>query len=213
MKPMSKFLATCLCAVTVSLVGLAQTPKPAAKAPAAPKLAPAPTVTGPSKIGIIDLRSAIVDTAEGKKLIDNLQARFAPRRTDLKTQQDAIQRLQNQLKNGGNTMSATAKQDLNQQIQQKQRDYQQLLQNDQSDFQDAQTQILNEVGNKMMPIVETYAKAHGYTAIVDVSFQWPQSPVLYYNPGAVITGDIVRIYDKANPTAATSGSTNPGGQR
>ncbi|MGH9413683.1 MAG: OmpH family outer membrane protein [Terriglobales bacterium] len=214
MKLTSKFLTASLCAALLGVAGMAQSSQPAAPAAVPAKLPPAPTVTGPSRIGVIDLRAAITDTAEGKRLLDNLQAQFAPRRADLKTQQDAITRLQAQLKNGGNTMSDSAKQDLTRQIQTKQRDYQQTLQNDQSDFQNAQTEILNTVGNKMMPIVEKYAKDHGYTAIVDVSFQWPQSPVLYYNPGAVITGDIVRLYDKANlPSAASSGPTSPGGQR
>lgn len=214
MKPTPKFLAICLSAALSGVVAMAQVSSPTAtKAPAATALPPAPTVTGPSKIGIIDIRDAIMGTAEGKKLMDGLQARFAPRETDLKNAQAAITALQNQLKNGGNTMSDQAKQDLNRQIQTKERDFQQQYQNDQTDFQSAQTDVLNTVGNKMMPIIEKYAKEHGYTAVVDVSFGWPQQPVLYFNPGAVITGDIVRLYDQAHPAAAASDPAKPGGNQ
>ncbi|MGH9474728.1 MAG: OmpH family outer membrane protein [Terriglobales bacterium] len=199
MKPNVKYLAICLAAALLGAAAMAQTTTATAttKAPAAAALPPAPTVTGPSKIGIIDIRDAILSTAEGKKLMVSLQARFAPRETVLKNAQAAITALQNQLKNGGNTMSDEAKQNLNSQIQSKERDFQQEYQNDQTDFQSAQTDVLNTVGNKMMPIIEKYAKEHGYTAIVDVSFSWPQQPVLYFNPGTVITGDIVRLYDQA----------------
>ncbi|MGH9466423.1 MAG: OmpH family outer membrane protein [Terriglobales bacterium] len=200
MKLNEKIFAACLCAALMGAAGWAQTAKPAT-----PALPPPPTAAGPSKIGIINIRDAISETGEGEKLLANLQARFAPRRTDLENQQKAIAVLQNQLKNGGNTMSAEAKQNLSEQVQSKQRDYQQTLQNDQSDFQSAQTDVLNTVGNKMMPIVQQYAKEHGYTAIVDVSFSWPQSPVLYWNPTAVITGDIVRLYDRAHPAVASGG--------
>ncbi|MGH9487154.1 MAG: OmpH family outer membrane protein [Terriglobales bacterium] len=210
MKPKLNFPAIALCAALLSAAAVAQSAKPAPRAPVLPA---SPTVTGPSKIGIINIREAIMKTAEGKKLFANLQARFAPRETSLKNAQNAITALQNQLKNGGNTMSDQAKQDLSQQIQGKQRDYQQTVQNDQSDYQNAQTNVLNTVGNKMMPIIEKYAKDHGYTAIVDVSFGWPQTPVLYYNPGAVVTGDIVRLYDQAHPASVASDPGSPGGER
>lgn len=200
-------VVACLGVLTFACPASAQTapPKPAPAAAAA--LPPSPTVTGPSKIAIISIQVAITNTAEGKKLEGELDARFAPKNTEIQNGQRQIEALQKQLTDGGNTMSQQAKADLNNEIQTKQRDYQQTAQNAQSDYQNAQTELMNQVGGKMMPILKTYAEQHGYTAVVDVSFGWPQSPVLYYNPGIDITGDIIKLYDQAHPVTVAS---NPG---
>jgi len=155
-------------------------------------------------MAVINIQEAIMTTAEGKKLDAALQARFAPKRAEIESAQKEITTLQNQLNAGGNTMSQTAKDDLNRQIQTKQRDAQQNMDNAQSDYQTAQTDLMNTVGGKMMPILKSYAEEHGYTAVIDVSLPWPQSPVLYYNPGTVITSDIVKLYDQAHPVTASS---------
>lgn len=194
----------CLCAMPLTRTAAAQA-KPAAPAPST-----APTVTGPSKIAIFNIQEAIVTTQEGKKLTDQLNVRFAPRKTELQNDANALAALQKQLADGGNTMSQQAKDELTSEIQTKQRDYQQAAQNAQSDYQNAQTDMMNTVGTKMMAVLKTYAEQHGYTAVVDVSLPWPQSPVLYYNPGTEITAEIIKLYDQAHPVAAAP--AKPAGQ-
>ncbi|HET9784896.1 MAG TPA: OmpH family outer membrane protein [Terriglobales bacterium] len=179
----------------------AAAPAAAANADALPPLPPPPTVTGPSKIGFINITQAIASTAEGKKLLAALQAKFAPRQTDLQNQQKAIEALQKRLQDGGSLLSQAAKDDLTRQIQSKQRDFNQALQNSQQDYQSAESDVLNTVGNKLLPVLKTYADQHGYTAIVDISQQWPSQPVLYFNPGANVTADIIKLYDEQHPGA------------
>lgn len=186
-------LSTALCATAA----FAQTSAAAKPEPAAPAV-----VTGPTKIAIINIEEAISATQEGQKLGESLKSRFAPKRAELDASQKAIIAMQKQLADGGNTMSATAKSDLNNQIQIKERDFQQAADNAQSDYQNAQTELMNTVGNKLMPILKTYAEQHGFTEVLDVSMQWPQNPVLYSNPGADITKEIVKLYDQAHPSAA-----------
>lgn len=192
------FVCGCLCAAFFTPAAIAQVgTKPSTPAPAGP-----PTVTGPSKVAIINIQEAIMTSEEGKKLNDALQARFAPKRAELDSAQKELTTLQNQLSAGGNTMSQSAKDDLTRQIASKTRDLQQSSDNAQSDYQNAQTELMNTVGNKIMPIIKTYAEEHGYTAVIDVSLGWPQNPVLYYNPGTVITSDIIKLYNTAHPVAA-----------
>jgi outer membrane protein len=195
-------LAGC-CATLLAPAAMAQA-KPAAPPAAAAAPIASPTVTGPSKIGFINIQEAIASTEEGKKMAADLKSRFSPKQTDLENQQKAIDALQKRLQDGGNTMSQAAKDDLTRQIQSKQRDFQQDVQNFQSDTQSAESDAMNTIGQKMLPLLKKYADDHGYTAIVDISLGWPQQSVLYFNPGTVITGDMVKIYDQAHPLAASS---------
>lgn len=202
----SLLVTGCACALLLGGAAAAQT-SPTAGA-ALPALPPSPTVTGPSKIAIVNIQQAIFSTEQGKKLDAALQARFAPKKTELNNAQDELNKLNSQLTAGGNTMSAAAKTQLQQEIASKQRDLTQNVDNAQTDYQNAQSDLLNTVGNTMMPLLKTYAVQHGYTAVIDVSMSWPQSPVLYFNPGIDITGDIVKLFDQAHPASAASSSTS-----
>ena len=203
MKLQWMFATALLAAVLGAPLAMAQTQAPPPPAPPA-VLPPSPTATGPSKIAVINIQEAIVATAEGKKLDADLQKRFEPRRTELENEQKALASLNDQLKAGGNTMSQDAKAELQRQITAKQRDFQTDANTAQQDYQNAQTDVLNTVGNKLMPILNSYAQQHGYTVVLDVSLGWPQTPVLYHNAGTDITGDIVRLYDQSHPSSAAA---------
>jgi len=203
MKLQQLLTAAAACGLTVALAApvLAQVPaKPAATSAAAP--AAVPLATGPSKIAIFNIEQAIQTTTDGKKAIADLNSRFAPKDAELQSSQKQIQALTKQLQDQGNTMSPTAKADMQTQLQSKERDYQQAAQNMQSDFQNAQAQLMNDIGGKIMPVVKKFAEDHGYTAVIDTSMQWPQNPVLYFSPATDITDEIIKLYDAEHPGTA-----------
>ena len=53
-----------------------------------------------------------------------------------------------------------------------------------------------ELGQRMMAVIEKYAKDNGYTMILDVGNA--NTPVLYASSGIDITQDIVQLYDKSS---------------
>ncbi|MBV8906069.1 MAG: OmpH family outer membrane protein, partial [Acidobacteriia bacterium] len=56
-------------------------------------------------------------------------------------------------------------------------------------------------------LVEKYAKDNGYSMIIDVSQQ--NQPVWWASDSINITNEVISLYDKANPGAATSSATKP----
>src|ERR1700680_930295 len=70
----------------------------------APSAAAAPT-----KIAVINIRNAIVATAEGKQAQAQLQSQFAPRQSDLQGMQKQIEDLQRKLSEGERTLSEDEK--------------------------------------------------------------------------------------------------------
>jgi outer membrane protein len=67
------------------------------------------------------------------------------------------------------------------------------------DLEADQGRIMQDLGGKMMKIVEEYATQNGYAAVFDVSN--PQTDVLWAAASTNITPDIVRLYDQAHPNA------------
>ena len=69
---------------------------------------------------------------------------------------------------------------------------------------------MQELGNKVMAVLEKFATANGYALVLDVSN--PQTPVLWAASAIDITADIVKLYDQANPgTGAPSSAKPPAG--
>lgn len=158
-----------------------------------------------TKVGIIHVQNAIISTKDGQKIAGELQARFDPRRKEIEKRQTEIQALRDQLSRGSNTMSDEAKQTLIREIDQKTRSFNRASEDAQADFEQDRDRALQELGQRMMVVIDKYARDNGYALIVDVSS--PQTPVLYASNTIDITNDIVALYDKNSPGAAGSPPT------
>jgi outer membrane protein len=160
-----------------------------------------------NKVGVIQIQSAIVSTRDGQKAVAELESRMAPRKTDLEKKQNEIRDLQEKLQRGGNAMADAAKQDLTRNIDQKTKSYNREMEDAQAEFQEQQRKLLDDLGQKMMKVIDGYAQTHGYTVILDVSNQ--NTPVLYASNGVDITKDIIDMYDKSAPAPAATTSQAP----
>lgn len=179
-----------------------------ATAPAASN--PAPTGPVPTKIGVVNIQQAIQECAEGKKEIDTLQARFAPKQVELKTQSDDVEALKKQYQTQADKLSDDEKTSRAKAIDTKQKALQRNYEDAQAEFQQAEQEVINRIGSKMVNVLEKYANANGFAVVLDVSN--PQtSPVLWATQGTVITKELVDAYDKENPAGATAPATKPAG--
>jgi outer membrane protein len=157
--------------------------------------------TTPSKIAIIHVQNAILSTKDGQKAATDLQGTFAPKKADLDKRQQDLAALQDQLKKGSATMSEDAKTKLMRDIDAGTTRLNRETQDAQADLDEAQGKLMQELGNKMMAIVEKYATQNGFALVLDVSN--PQTPVLWAASSVDITNDIVKLYDQANPAGST----------
>lgn len=164
-------------------------------------LAPAETPSQSGKVGIIHIQNAIIATKDGQKAASELQTRFEPKRKQLEGLQQQISGMQAQLRSGNNTMNDDAKNKLIRDIDEKTKSLNRSNEDAQAELDQEQQKILNELGGKIMVVIEKYAQDHGYSLILDVSS--PQTPVLYAANGIDITQDIVKLYDQNAPGAAT----------
>lgn len=162
----------------------------------------------PTKIGVIHVQEALLTTKEGQKAANELQAKFAPKKGELEKKQTDITTLQDQLRKGSATMSDDAKNKLMRDIDSKTTSLKRDSEDFDADVQEEEGKIMQELGAKMMKVLDKYAADNGYAVILDVSN--PQTPVLWRATAADITADIIALYDKANPsTGAAAPSAAP----
>ena len=154
------------------------------------------------KFAVINIQGAIISTKDGQKAASELQAKTAPKKRELEQKQNDINVLQDQLNKGSNTLSDARKNELYKTIEDKKKNLQRDVEDAQSDLEAEQQKILQQLGQKIMAVVEKYARDNGITMVVDVSN--PQSPVLYASPSVDITKEIIELYDKNTAGASSS---------
>jgi outer membrane protein len=160
----------------------------------------------PGKVGVINIQSAIVTTKDGQKAANEIQTRFNPKKGELDKRQTEITQLQDQLNRGRNTLSEEARQKLVREIDQKTKSLSRDTDDARAELDQEEQKIMSELGSRIMAVIDKYAKDNGYTLILDVSS--PQTPVMYASNTIDITRDIIELYDKNAPPAA-SGAPAP----
>jgi outer membrane protein len=162
-----------------------------------------------AKVGIIHIQNAVVQTKDGQKAAADLDARFGPKRKQVEGKQSELQQMEAQYRSGANTMSDDAKLKLSRDIEQRRKQLQRDVDDAQAELDAAQGRIWQELGQKVMAVVNRYANERGFALILDVSS--PQTPVLYASNTIDITRDIVELYDKTQAgSAAAAPAANAG---
>ena len=161
----------------------------------------------PTKVAVIGVQQAILQTKDGQKASGDLQAKFTPRRQELEKKNASIQSLQDQMKKGSATMSEEAKTKIARDIDSNQKSLQRDSEDFDADVQQEEGKIMQDLGGKMMDVIIKYATQNGYAVVLDVSNQ--QTPVLWADPSADITTEIIKLYDQAHPGTGAPAATKP----
>jgi Skp family chaperone for outer membrane proteins len=157
-----------------------------------------PTTTTLEKLGVINIQAAIAATQEGKQASAELQKKYQPKREELQRRQDEITALQDQLQKQGPTLSDDERLRLNRDLDDKQRIFKRMQDDDQSDWQADNQDAVQRIGQKMIKVIDSYAQKNGFTLVLDDG----QLPVYYVAKGIDITEPIIKLYDQTNPAAA-----------
>lgn len=181
-----------------------------AQAAAAPAAGAGTSAEATTKIGVVNIQQAISECAEGKKEIDGLQQKFSPKQAELKGMNDDLDNLKKQLQAQADKLNADERASRAKAIDTKQKALQRNYEDAQAEFQQAEQDVINRIGAKMVAVLEKYANANGFAVVLDVSN--PQtSPVLWATQGTVITKELVEAYDKENPSGAAAPAAKPAG--
>lgn len=158
------------------------------------------------KIGVINVQQAISSTGEGKQAAVELETQFGARQQELDSLNKQVNDIRQRLSSGTN-LTDDQRENLNaqgtrisQRLQRKQNEYNE-------DLNAAQLERVNEIGRKMIAVINRFATEGGYTAILDSSAQ--NSPVLFASKNVDVTQDVIRLYDQSNPAKASAPATKP----
>jgi outer membrane protein len=168
--------------------------------------APAAGAATAGKVGVLNVRGAIVATGEGKQASTELAGQFASRQTELENMNKQINDIRQRLQANEGKLSPEEGarlqrqgEALQKQLQRKQEDYQE-------DVNAAQQDVIERIGRKMMDVLDRYSRENAYTVIFDSS---AQGAPIYVSNGIDVTADIVKLYDQAYPAKASTAPAKP----
>jgi outer membrane protein len=156
----------------------------------------------PTKVGIINIQAAIIGTREGQAAAKALEEKSAPKKKQLEAQQGEINSLRDKLNKMSSVGSEEEKRKLMADIDQKTKSFNRAVEDAQSELDQEQNKVLNELGGRMLAVLDKYAKDNGYAIILDVSNQ--NTPVLFAANSIDVTQEVVALYDKNAPPAAAA---------
>jgi Skp family chaperone for outer membrane proteins len=150
-----------------------------------------PSKTAP-KVALVNIQDAIVGTADGQAAAKRLEDEFGPRKAKLDQEKDAIDALQKRL-DEDKTLSEEDRKKLSKDLSDKTVLFNVETDQDDSDLEQAQNQVLKDIGRKMVAVIAEVASTSGYAVVFDVSTS--RAPLLYAENATDITSDVIRVYD------------------
>jgi outer membrane protein len=178
----------------LALSAAAQTP--AAPAAPAPSSAPSSVPAGPARVAVIAFQAAVGQTNEFQRDFADLQKKYEPKRTQLKTMADEIDSLEKQLQAQGDKLSDAAKATQTKTIDDKKKQAQRFAEDAQNDLTGEMNDVYNKVATKVFDVLSSYAQQQGYTLVLDGTANQQQAPiVMYASPNIDISKAIIDAYN------------------
>lgn len=151
-----------------------------------------------NKVGTINIQQAIVSTKDGQKAAAELQTRFEPRRKEIEKSNAGVQALQAQYQKLGTVGSDETKRKLQTDIEMKTKSLQRESEDANAEFEQEQQKVLNELGGRIMQVINKYSVDNGFSMILDISS--PQTPVIWASNTLDITNEVIKLYDANAPS-------------
>ena len=149
-----------------------------------------------TKVAIISLQKAVLETSEIKAASAAMEARYKPRVAQIDQLDKDIASLNQNLQTNAGKLTPQAEADMSAQLQRKQRDVQRYRDDLSSDVNNERDSILQKASTKMQDVVKKLAEEKGIDVVVDMPY------TVYFKPALEITNDAIAAYNKAYPAAA-----------
>lgn len=171
-------------------------------------LTAAPAHAQGSKIAIIDMRRAVIETEDGLRVQSKLKQLFDNRQTELDQRQKDFQqakaKLEKQAKDG--KLSKKQLQTQYDALQKQAAELQGMLMEYQREMQRQETELTNPIVNRMMKLIRRVASQNSYDMVVD------RAAVPYFRADLDITDRLIQMYN-AGETGAKKGSSKKQGSK
>ena len=149
------------------------------------------------KIGVVNSQDVLEKSAEGKKIMAQLQEKDKRNSGELSRRDEEIRVLQTKINTQRLTLTQDALMNLSTDLEKKQTERKRFAEDSYREMQDLTQRFFQQIQNELIPIIEQIGKEKG----LDIIFDLRQSGAVYFSPTVDLTQDVIKRYD-----ASKSGS-------
>lgn len=203
-------LAPAICSL-LALAAIAQTPTPPPKSTttatsSAPAAGSAPSGgTGvEGKVAYLNVAQFNQGIAELKVKIDALYSEFTPKEKELKAAEEELNNLKSKISNQGGTVSPQVRQQWQDELTQKDKDFNRKKEDYGAAGQKKLTELSAPVYNKISDFLKKYCQQRGIVLVLDGGRAYEAGVLVWGSQAADITKDFMDEYNKANPVGTAA---------
>ncbi len=143
------------------------------------------------KIGVVNSQEVLEKSAEGKRVLAQLQDKDKRNQAELSRRDQEIQELQTRLNTQRLTLTPEALRNLSSDLQRKQTERNRYFEDAGREMNELADRLFQRIQNELLPIIEQMGKENG----MDVIFDLGKSGAIYFSPSIEITQEVIQRYD------------------
>jgi Skp family chaperone for outer membrane proteins len=143
------------------------------------------------RIGVVDSRRVLERSAEGKRIVAQLEEINKTSQQRVTSMDEEIRKLETKLNTQRLTLTNEALMNLTSDIERKRTDRKRFAEDAFSDFGETRDRLFARLQNEVRPIIEQLGKEKNLEIVFDLN----NSGAIYYNPSIDITEDVIQRYD------------------
>lgn len=143
------------------------------------------------KIGIVNSQSVLEQSAEGKRIMGQLQEKDKNNQAQLTKLDDEIRSLETKLNTQRLTLTQEALINLNSDLERKRTDRKRFAEDSLREMNDLTARLFQRIQGELLPIIEQVGKEKN----LDIIFDLARSGAIYFNPVIDVTKEVITRYD------------------
>lgn len=153
-----------------------------------------------SRIGYVDLQSALTQVEEGRRAKAQLERELTRRQQMLEQRQERLKTRQEELESQASVMSEEQRREAEAELQREFMELQQTFMTLQRELDEQEQQLTERIFGRMESILQEIADSEGLDLILERN-----SGVLWARPSLDVTAQLVRLYNTRHSAAQSSG--------
>ncbi len=154
--------------------------------------------TVPARVAVIDVQKVLTTSSAGKAAYDKLKRLQDERVAKMQKMDEEVKNLANELQTKKLSLSEDKQAEMSKTITDKQTALQRYAQDADKEVSEARDKALQELDNKIKPVIDGIGKEMGLAAI----FNKFESGLIYASDAIDITDTVIKRFNEANPVPA-----------
>lgn len=147
---------------------------------------------GSGRVGFVNSKKALISTQEWKKSLAEFNKDAKRKQVIVSAKEKKLKRMLEDLNKQSKVLNSDLKKAKEEKFRKEKVEFERYVQDLDTDFKKKEKEIVEKIGSKLLSMIKKIGKEKNYSMIMD------SKSVIYFNPAADITDQVIKAYDRNN---------------